>query len=107
MKMKSLVSIAALCASSVGAFAGNYTDLTANNSFADAVNLNPYFSNGFNADVGNQSGSNTSLSAPWVTVLGRGNGLTDFYKLTTNGIWKRGNVFKGLCNALNFFIIEP
>lgn len=66
------------------AFAGTYSDTTANNSFAAAANLNPYFSSGYNADVGDNTGANTSLAAPWVTVSGVGNVPSDFYSFTTN-----------------------
>jgi hypothetical protein len=86
MKIKSLVALAALCASSIGAFAGNYTDVTANNSFAAAVNLNPYFSNGYSPDVGDVTGANTSLSAPWVTVQGNGNNAFDYFRVTTSAV---------------------
>lgn len=71
-----------LCASS--AIAGTYNDTTANNSFETAVNLNPYFSNGYSPDVGDMSGANTSLSAPWVTISGLGNGGLDYYRFTTS-----------------------
>lgn len=66
------------------AFAGSYNDTTANNSFGSAANLNPYFSNGYSADIGDNTGANTSLAAPWVTVHGVGNGVSDFYAFTTN-----------------------
>lgn len=71
----------ALLASS--AFAGTYNDTSLNNSFATAVDLNPYFTNGYSPDVGDALGNNTSLSAPWVTINGQGNGAHDYYQFTT------------------------
>ncbi len=41
-----------LVMSAPSAFAGIYNDVTVNTSFATAANLNPFFSNGFNADIG-------------------------------------------------------
>ena len=80
MKTLTLLPLALLAAS---AWAGTYNDTTLNNSFETAVNLNPYFSGGSNADVGDSVGTNTSLLAPWVTVSGRGNGGYDYYQFTT------------------------
>lgn len=80
MKKLTLLPLLLLTAS---AWAANYNDTTANNSFATAVNLNPYFSTGVNPDVGDALGNNTALQAPWVTVNGLGNGGYDYYQFTT------------------------
>jgi serralysin len=81
--VKTLISGLLLALTAGSAFAGTYQDNTANNSFQSAVDLSPYFGNGFSADVGNILGVNTSLSAPWVTISGHGNNDFDFYKVTT------------------------
>lgn len=80
MKKLTLLPLALLAAS---AWAANYNDTTLNNSFATAVNLNPYFSSGANPDVGDAGGNNSALQAPWVTVNGRGNGAYDYFQFTT------------------------
>ena len=80
MKKWTLLPLALLAAS---AWAASYNDTTPNNSFATAVNLNPYFSSGANPDVGDAGGANTALLAPWVTVHGQGNGGYDYFRFTT------------------------
>lgn len=80
--VKTLLSML-LALATTSAVAGTYHDTTANNSFQAAVELAPYFSNGYSADIGDAAGANTSLSAPWVTISGRGNGAYDYYRFTT------------------------
>ncbi|MBM9890091.1 MULTISPECIES: DVUA0089 family protein [Deefgea] len=83
--IKTLVTSLLLAASfSASAAANNYEDSTLNNTFDSAVNLNPFFGKGFSADIGDSAGNNTSGSAPWVSVNGRGNGAIDYFKFTTN-----------------------
>jgi hypothetical protein len=81
--IKILVSTLLLTLAAGSAFAGTYQDTTANNSFQSAVDLSPYFGNGFSADIGDASGANTSLLAPWVTIHGHGDNGYDYYKVTT------------------------
>lgn len=68
-----------LSAIAMSSHAGSYGDTTLNNSFAAAADINPYFTTGFSADIGDMNGNNTSLSAPWVTIAGQGNGANDYF----------------------------
>lgn len=67
----------ALLASS--AFAAEYTDGTGNNSFANAANVNGYFSTGANPNVVNPG------TYPWVTIHGQGQGVADYFQFTSPG----------------------
>jgi hypothetical protein len=52
-----------------------------NDSFATAQNIDPYFSLGYNSDIGDYT-TNTSTSIPWVSILGTGNGTYDYFSFT-------------------------
>lgn len=72
----------ALCAQ--GAIAGTYSDSTANNSFAAAADVTSYFSIASSPDIGDITGANTSLSAPWVSISGVADaGYKDYFRFST------------------------
>lgn len=80
--LRRLASLAIL-AISTGAFAGTYIDSTANNSFATAAKIDDFFTVDFSPDIGAYNGSNISLTAPHVTIIGHGNDAFDYYRFTT------------------------
>lgn len=82
MKRIAFACAIAAAAVSTGAQAGFYDDVTPNNSLAAATNIDPYFSTELNPDVGDASGANTSLTMPWVSIWGQGNGAFDYYSFT-------------------------
>lgn len=86
MKVSKLLTALITSVAASSAFAGIYNDNVPSPSFASAVDLNSYFSNGFSADIGDATGANTSLLAPWLTVKGKGNDAFDYFKFTTNAV---------------------
>lgn len=77
--IKKTILALSLAATATTVQAGSYSDTTLNNSFATAANINPFFTTEFSPDIGNSSGTNTSLAGPWVTIAGQGNGASDYF----------------------------
>ncbi|MBD3245985.1 MAG: PEP-CTERM sorting domain-containing protein [Candidatus Omnitrophica bacterium] len=78
--MKVLILIALtvgiMCTSGQAAEALMIPEVEPNDSFADAMNLDPYFSVGANSDIVD------SATVPWVSVSGTGNDTYDYYSFT-------------------------
>jgi hypothetical protein len=56
-------------------------ELGPNNTFAQAQNVDAFFTRDFNANIGDKS-MNTSESIPNVTIMGTGDGSFDYYSFT-------------------------
>jgi hypothetical protein len=85
--MKSIIAVSVLAAAlvSLPAQADFYDDVTPGNSFGTAVSIDSYFSLGFNPDVGDVNGVNTSTIMPWVSIWGQGDGAYDYFSFNSLG----------------------
>ena len=95
---KLLAALAVTSCFAVPAHADFYTDSTLNNSLANAVDIDPYFSLGVHADIGDVNGVNTSQIFPWVAIFGQGNDAYDYFSFTSLG----GKIIADIDYTYNF-----